>query len=133
MPIDASSIVSAGVRLLGLEDRMHPPLGNRRLLVLAAAAAIAVAALWGCGQDRRSPTSPDVSQSVGAIVLRADHPAVQAAIRVQDRQTPGLLRVAGVVGTATGLDEAGRVVIKVYTESRLAPGRIPVSLDGVPV
>jgi len=76
--------------------------------------------------------SPNTSGDAGAV-LRLDNPAVQAVIHVQDRNTVSLMRVAGVVGTATGLDDAGRIVIKVYSESKLAPGRIPVTLEGVPV
>jgi hypothetical protein len=109
---------------------MNPPLRTRRILFLSAAVLVAAAALWGCSKDRVSPMSPD-TQSSGGAVLRLDNPAVQAVMRVQNRNTPSLLRVAGVIGTATGLDDAGQIVIKVYSESKLAPGRIPDSVEGV--
>jgi hypothetical protein len=112
---------------------MNPPLRSRHLLFLSAAVIVAAAALWGCSKDRVSPMSPNTSSSDAGAVLRLDNPAVQAVIRIQDRNTASLMRTAGVVGTATGLDDAGRIVIKVYSESKLAPGRIPATLEGVPV
>jgi len=111
---------------------MNPPLGSRRILFLSAAVLIAAAALWGCSKDRVSPMSPNTQTDAGAT-LRLDNPAVQSVMRVQDHNTPSLMRVAGVIGTATGLNDAGQIVIKVYSESKLAPGRIPASLDGIPV
>jgi hypothetical protein len=78
-------------------------------------------------------TAPDGgSTGGGAVVLRADHPAIASTMAIQDRHTPELLRVAGVVGTATGVDETGAVVIKVYTETAMASG-LPTRLDGVRV
>jgi len=64
--------------------------------------------------------------------LSLAHPAVAAVANVQNRHTPGLLRLGGVVGTATGLDANGQVVVKVFLEGAGIPG-IPAALEGVPV
>jgi hypothetical protein len=65
-------------------------------------------------------------------ILNARNPRVQAVMAVQDEWTPALLRLPGVVGTATGVNADGEVAIKVYLESAGAVG-LPPFLSGVPV
>jgi hypothetical protein len=65
--------------------------------------------------------------------LTVANPAIRAVMAVQDRHTPELFEVEGVVGTATGLNAAGDPCIKVYTVDRLPAGRIPDAIEGVPV
>ena len=57
--------------------------------------------------------------------------SVGAAISVQERHTPRLLSIPGVVGTGVGLNDQGRPTIVVLTKT--AAVRLPTSLDGVPV
>jgi hypothetical protein len=59
-------------------------------------------------------------------------PGLQRAIVAQERHTPSLFAIPGVVGTAVGLGAGGGPVVKVFTESRTVTG-IPRALDGVPV
>jgi len=66
-------------------------------------------------------------------VLDLTHPGVQAAMAAQNRHNPHLLALPDVVGTATGVDEAGKPAIKVFTKRAVPPGLIPESLDGIPV
>ncbi len=54
------------------------------------------------------------------------------AIRAQERHTDALLQASDVVGTAVGVDAAGRGVVKVYVRHAGARG-VPAALDGVPV
>jgi hypothetical protein len=51
---------------------------------------------------------------------------------IQDRYTKSLMGQKGVTGTATGLDDDGNVVIKVYVDGFEKP-QIPKSIEGVPV
>jgi hypothetical protein len=105
--------------------------GSRRMLVLGAAALAVSLAVWGCGRSG-APLSPG-SDDGTAVALDARNPEIQAAMRIQDRHTPDLMRLDGVVGTATGVDDAGRAAIMVYTERQLAPGLIPGDLGGLRV
>jgi hypothetical protein len=66
-------------------------------------------------------------------VLDPTHPGVQAAMAAQHRHNPQLLALPDVVGTATGVNEVGKPVIKVFTKSTVPRGLIPASLDGIPV
>jgi hypothetical protein len=65
------------------------------------------------------------NQAASVKLLQLDQPEVKAAIRVQEENTSALMRTAGVIGTAVGADDAGNVVVKVFTETALPAGRIP--------
>ncbi len=51
----------------------------------------------------------------------------------QKRHNPHLLAVSDVLGTATGVNEAGTPAIKIFTKKTLPLGEMPESLDGIPV
>ncbi len=55
--------------------------------------------------------------------------ALARVMAVQERHTERLMSLPGVVGTAVGLDETGRPVVKVYTAHPGVRG-IPAFLDG---
>lgn len=106
------------------------------VIVLLALSAL----VWtGCTSNYDTPVDPQTSQQ--AVTLGKDNPQIQAVMAVQDRHTPNLMAVAGVVGTATGLTADGRPAILVFTKTdimapALAKGRvspIPESIEGVPV
>ncbi|HJW74713.1 MAG TPA: hypothetical protein VJ787_03445 [Thermoleophilia bacterium] len=59
-------------------------------------------------------------------------PGLAKAIAAQVEHNPQLLTTPGVVGTAVGLGKDGTPVVKVFTE-KAGVGRLPVSVDGVPV
>ncbi|MCK4485522.1 MAG: hypothetical protein KAU38_02030 [Desulfobacterales bacterium] len=67
------------------------------------------------------------------IVFDKANPQVQAVMAVQNRHTPDLMALPEVVGTATGLTEAGRPAILVFAKNAVEPGVIPRSLEGTPV
>ena len=105
--------------------RSRPP-----LLLAAIVALIALGmALVGC--SKKAPTAPQTSYEVG--VLKLDARVLQSTIAVQNRHNQDLMRVPGVVAVGTGVDETGRAVIHVFTESKLAPGRLPLEVEGVRV
>jgi len=103
------------------------------LLVFLGAALLLGVALLGCGgnQSPMSPQSSDVGTS--AVAMRADNPAFRAAMAVQNRHTNALIDMEEVVAVGTGLNENGRPAVVVYTVSKLPAGRLPLTLEGIPV
>lgn len=103
------------------------------------AAALAVLTLGGCSSDRTNPAAPDraavsaqdldPAAALGPAV--ATRPDIAAAIAVQDRATPALLKHGGVIGTGTSVDEQGKPVVLVYTERHGVTG-VPAEVEGVP-
>jgi len=116
---------------------LRSPRSWKRLLVVAAAVLALGAALAGCSKQSSLVTSPLAPSDIGSqgdvFVLHPGDPAVQAAMRVQDRNTPSLMQLAGVVGTAVTADDRGKPAIMVMTESKLPAGRLPETLDGYKV
>ena len=105
-----------------------------RIALLLGAALLSAVVLYGCSKQDRitSPVDVGVTSGVGNANLVGIQ-ALKATMAVQDRYTSKLLATDGVVGTATGVDAAGRPVIMVLTEHKLAPGRLPLKLDGYDV
>ena len=103
------------------------------LLSLLALVVVFSLTFWtGCGNNGEdSVTGPGLAKP--NFELTVANPAIRAVMAVQDRHTPELFEVSGVVGTATGLNAAGEPCIKVYTVDRLPAGRIPDMIEGVPV
>jgi hypothetical protein len=86
-----------------------------------------VPALLACTDgDRGSILDP--ARSLGM----AGGQGIEAAIAAQERHTPGLMRMPGVVGTAVGLLPDGNAVVRVYLMNPGVAG-VPDVLDGVPV
>jgi hypothetical protein len=59
-------------------------------------------------------------------------PGLEQAKQVQEANTPALMARPGVVGTAVSIDDNGRPVIRIFTESESVTG-IPANLQGIPV
>ena len=58
---------------------------------------------------------------------------VRRVIKIQDKWTKELMRTEGVIGTATGVNIDGDLVIRIYT-SRLGIGKnVPKVIEGIPV
>lgn len=57
---------------------------------------------------------------------------LQRAISVQERHTPQLLSLPGVVGTGVGIDDEGRTTVKIFVTSSEMEA-IPPALEGIPV
>ena len=97
---------------------------------VAALLSVALGASWAIAcsdQFTDSLTGPTEPPAFSA--QRAQD--VAAAIAAQERHTPALMRIPGVVGTAVGLSPSGRAVVRVFL--RTAEVRPPAELDGVPV
>jgi hypothetical protein len=88
---------------------------------------LVVPALLACSDgDRGSILDP--ARSLGM----AGAQGIEAAIAAQERHTPALMRMSGVVGTAVGLLPDGNAVVRVYLMNPSVAG-VPDALDGVPV
>lgn len=98
--------------------------------LLLAAIAFGVVVV-GCSKQPTAPTATDVGQS--GISRGIDAAALRSTIAVQDRHTRDLISVQGVVAVGTGLDDRGKPAIHVYTESKMAPGKLPEMIEGVRV
>jgi hypothetical protein len=59
-------------------------------------------------------------------------PGLERAKQVQEANTPGLMALPGVVGTAVSVDNDGNPVIRVFTERGNVAG-IPANLQNIPV
>ena len=63
-------------------------------------------------------------------LLTLDHPQVKSVIAVQKAMTPDMMKLPGVLGTAVGLDNAGKAVLVIYVD-RDAPTRAQI-ISGLP-
>ncbi len=109
-----------------------PQLGSKlRITGVALAAAMWVA----CADSPQSPAGlqgPGLDAAVTGLDRAILAQELGPAIRAQERHTDELLGLAGVVGTAVGLNGGGQPAVKVYTTREGVRG-IPRSLDGIPV
>lgn len=83
------------------------------------------ACLDGAPDATLGPTAP-------TLAAAAAQQGLQRALEAQNRHTPALLRMRGVVGTAVGMRPDGTPTVRVFVD---APGvrGLPAQLDGVPV
>ncbi len=92
--------------------------------------------LSGCEGNRDEPASPvssTTSMTSGQqIPLSKSDSRILAAMRVQEKHTQRLMASRDVVGTAVGLNDAGDVVVKIYTV-REGVANLPANLDGMKV
>ncbi|HEY6008768.1 MAG TPA: hypothetical protein VIU40_10635 [Geobacteraceae bacterium] len=102
------------------------------LVVLSPASGMGGDGRQGQGMllAKLAPDTPIAT--VEPAVFDKTHPAVRAAMAVQNRHTRDLLAIPEVVGTAIGLTDAGRPAVLVFTRAETTFGAIPASLDGVP-
>jgi hypothetical protein len=113
-----------------MKDLFRRPAGL--IWVQVALIALVVGAIAvGCSQSPETPVSPATEDQ--SVQLGLDDPGVQAVMAVQDRHTPDLLSVPGVVGTATGVNRDGRPVVKLYLQTEPGDMVLPRRVDGVPV
>jgi len=95
---------------------------------------LALSLILGIGDSGLlGPGVAEAKITQAAIALDKANPQVRAVMAVQGRHTPALMAIPEVVGTATGLSEAGRPAILVFAKDRVAAGVIPGRLEGIPV
>ncbi|UCC72916.1 MAG: hypothetical protein JSV86_21650 [Gemmatimonadota bacterium] len=99
---------------------------SRRTLIPIAVVALAAGATWlGCSRDAADIMAPPDA-------LLGQQQAIQTAIAIQDRHTPRLMEIPGVLGTGTALGADGRPVVRIFTE-RAGVEDLPARLEGLPV
>lgn len=107
----------------------------RRIATLTVLVATAALLIAGCSQDRTNPLAPAADNGIAGIKagFTLANPAVRAVASVQERHTPDLMSIPGVVGTATSVDAGGNLAVMVMTEHALGAGKLPGAVEGVPV
>ena len=102
---------------------------NRRSLLSTSLLAVLVLSLslvWSGCENSADITAPGVSETQETPAFTPDNmPQIQSVMRIQDRETPRLMELPDVVGTATGLGDDGQPVIQILTEKAPPPGRLP--------
>jgi hypothetical protein len=68
-------------------------------------------------------------------VLDGTHASVRAIINVQNAATPDLMKIPGILGTATGVSDAGNLSFVIYVDQKKAgvAASLPPNWRGVPV
>jgi hypothetical protein len=94
----------------------------RRALLTSATLSLVLA----CADPGRDPLLGPAALGLGA------QQGIEQAIAAQERHTPALMRMPGVVGTAVGLLPNGEAVVRIYITDGNVQG-LPDVLDGVPV
>jgi hypothetical protein len=89
-----------------------------------AFSTLVVAACSDLPERLTAPVSPEGPLSA----RRAED--IRAAIAAQERHTPDLMRIRGVVGTAVGLGDDGQPVVQVFVVDN-SPRAIPAFVDGI--
>lgn len=97
--------------------------------VRASLISFGVIFLAGCSDFAGGVTAPSLRQAGNQAALSQD---IRAAIAAQERHTPALLRMGGVVGTAVGLLPNGKAAVQVFVLDN-TPRNIPAALDAIPV
>jgi len=97
---------------------MSDPCKFRRWVAVAVSSVVALQMLSLAAATAAEPRQAD--------------PGIERAIQVQERNSWRLMTKKGVVGCGTGLDQAGKAVIRVFAATA-AVGEIPREIEGVPV
>jgi hypothetical protein len=77
--------------------------------------------------------TPGMAPEALPLALDQNNPRIQKVIDVQSRHTKEMMAIKGVVGTATGINDAGEPSVVIFTTTATKPGMIPGNLEGVPV
>ena len=109
---------------------IHLP--RRAASVIAAVAAAIVTACSAPDGLTAPPGPPAPPLELSAASAAARQKNIHAAIAAQERHTPALRAIKGVVGTAVGMRPDGRAVVRVFVLDA-TPRQIPAALDSVPV
>ena len=96
---------------------------TQTVLGLALAAATQIAAIAGPGPE---------------VLLDLEHTNAKAVMAVQKRVTDQMMQLPPVLGTAVGLDDAGRAALIVYVDNGHSAmteivEALPAEIDGIPV
>jgi CARDB protein len=94
-----------------------------------AVAVLALAVLWSACSDQSS--EPFTAPSARVQPNGPSQQGIATALAAQERHTPALRRIQGVVGTAVGVLPDGRPAVRIFL-ARAGVSGLPAVLDGVP-
>ncbi|MDZ7342560.1 MAG: S1 family peptidase [candidate division KSB1 bacterium] len=103
------------------------------LPVIALAILVIATLVWiSCEQQPQRILEPatDTSALLSLSKVTSD---INQVMAIQNRNTDALLKVAGVIGTATAAMPGGEYVIKVLTKDEPSGKNIPAVIENVPV
>src|SRR5512136_995652 len=86
---------------------------------------------WMGGNGFVRPKTVEAKITKETPAFDEDNPQIRAVMSVQNRHTHELMVIPEVVGTATGLDDAGKPSILVFTKGTVRAGVIPDHLEGI--
>lgn len=106
----------------------------RSLALLIGITLLAViSVVWvSCEKKAETITSP-IQNRPTEFNVSEQAQKIEAVMKIQDKHTAEMLKVDGVVGTATTLLPTGEVAIKIYTQKQGLQKMVPASLEQIPV
>ncbi|RKZ15762.1 hypothetical protein DRQ53_08120 [bacterium] len=100
---------------------------------LLIALVLSLSFVWSGCENSADITAPGVEETQDQSTFSPVVQQFEAVMRLQERETSRFMKMPGVVGTATGLNDAGEPVIQILTERAMTMGRLPRQIDGVEV
>jgi hypothetical protein len=94
---------------------------------------ILVCLVLPASQTTFANVTPELAQEGQPLLLDRNNPRIKKVIDVQARHTKEMMAVKGVVGTATGINDAGDPSVIIFTSTMAKPGSIPGNIEGIPV
>lgn len=106
----------------------------KTILPILALTSLAIATLiWiSCEKQPSSITEP-ATETTARLSLEKATSTIDQVMAIQNRYTDALLKIDGVIGTATAAMPGGEYVIKVLTRNETADRNIPRVIENVPV
>ena len=89
--------------------------------------------VWSGCENSADLTAPGVESTQDDAGFVRDVQQFESVMRLQERETPRIMAMPEVVGTATGLNDRGEAVIQILTEKASPAGRLPKQIAGVEV
>ncbi len=106
----------------------------KTILPIVALTTLAIAMLiWiSCEKQPHGITEPS-TETTAVLGLEKATSDINHVMAIQNRNTDALLKIDGVIGTATAAMPGGEYVIKVLTRNETADRNIPRVIENVPV
>ncbi|MCX5754208.1 MAG: hypothetical protein NTW97_11320, partial [Candidatus Krumholzibacteria bacterium] len=101
---------------------------SSNVLLVLLIVALAFGSFVGCSKNE-SPAAPPSGQT--DLLMSMSNPLFQAAMAIQDKNTPKLMANPDVIGTATTIGDDGKPAIMVLVLNEKAKLGVPAMLDDV--
>lgn len=91
-----------------------------------------IGCVWfGCQNNDALVTNPTPAAQSEALAKSA--PDIARVLSIQERYTENFLKINNVIGTATAQMEDGRFCVKILAKETVGAGKIPVTVENIPV